>query len=107
MEKWFPWCNGEGCRAAKSVWWMAPRGVAEATAFDVVGYLRFATRRPCTAGKAEDPIDPQHVQIRVQGSVLTITGLRRAELTTKEAEYFHEEFSSGEFERNQGKVLTA
>jgi HSP20 family protein len=44
-------------------------------------------------------IDPKHVHISVQANVLTITGERKEELRTKEAEYFHEEFSYGEFER--------
>jgi HSP20 family protein len=44
-------------------------------------------------------IDPKHVHISVQNNILTITGERREELRTKEAEYFHEEFSYGEFER--------
>ncbi len=44
-------------------------------------------------------IDPKHVQISVQGNVLTVTGERKEELRTKEAEYYHEEFSYGEFER--------
>jgi len=49
----------------------------------------------CSSGqKAEHPIDPKHVQISVQGSVSSITFERRAELGTKEAEYFHEEFGS-------------
>lgn len=44
-------------------------------------------------------IDPKHVQINVQGNILTIAGERKEEVRTKEAEYFHEEFSYGEFER--------
>jgi HSP20 family protein len=44
-------------------------------------------------------IDPKHVHIAVQGNVLTITGERKEEQRTKEAAYFHEEFSYGEFER--------
>lgn len=44
-------------------------------------------------------IDPKHVQINVQGNILTISGERKEEVRTKEAEYFHEEFSYGEFER--------
>lgn len=44
-------------------------------------------------------IDPKHVQINVQGNMLTITGERKEEARTKEAEYYHEEFSYGEFER--------
>ena len=45
-------------------------------------------------------IDPKDVQISVQRNVLTITGQRREELRSKDAEYFHEEFSYGEFERS-------
>ncbi len=44
-------------------------------------------------------IDPKNVQINVQGNILTISGERKEEVRTKEAEYFHEEFSYGEFER--------
>jgi HSP20 family protein len=44
-------------------------------------------------------IDPKHVYVSVQNNVLTIIGERKEELRAKEAEYFHEEFSYGEFER--------
>ena len=44
-------------------------------------------------------IDPKKVQISVQGNMLTISGERKEEVRTKEAEYYHEEFSYGEFER--------
>jgi len=44
-------------------------------------------------------IDPKEVQINVQGNVLTITGERKVEKKTKEAEYFHEEFAYGKFAR--------
>ncbi len=44
-------------------------------------------------------INPKEVQISVQGNMLTITGERKEEVRTKEAEYYHEEFSYGEFER--------
>ncbi len=44
-------------------------------------------------------IDPKHVQINVQGNILTISGERKEEKKEKEAEYYHEEFSYGEFER--------
>jgi HSP20 family protein len=39
------------------------------------------------------------VQISVQGNVRDHAGERRAELRTIEAQYFHEEFSCGEFKR--------
>jgi len=58
----------------------------------------------CSSGqKAEDPIDPKHVQISVHGRVSSITFERRAELGTKEAEYFHEEFSSGGVRAESGE----
>jgi HSP20 family protein len=44
-------------------------------------------------------IDPKEVQIHVQGNLLTIAGERKLEKKTKEAEYFHEEFAYGKFER--------
>jgi HSP20 family protein len=44
-------------------------------------------------------IEPKEVQINVQGNLLTITGERKIEKRTKEAEYFHEEFAYGRFER--------
>jgi HSP20 family protein len=44
-------------------------------------------------------IDPKEVHVSVQGNVLTITGERIVEKKAKEAEYFHEEFTYGEFER--------
>jgi HSP20 family protein len=44
-------------------------------------------------------IDPKEVMINVQGNLLTITGERKIEKRTKEAEYFHEEFAYGKFER--------
>jgi HSP20 family protein len=44
-------------------------------------------------------IDPKEVQISVHGNLLTITGERKIEKRTKEAEYFHEEFAYGNFER--------
>jgi len=44
-------------------------------------------------------IDPKEVHISVYGNLLTITGERRIEKKTKEAEYYHEEFSYGKFER--------
>jgi HSP20 family protein len=44
-------------------------------------------------------IDPKEVQVSVEGNVLTITGERKVEKKTKEAEYFHEEFAYGKFER--------
>ena len=44
-------------------------------------------------------IEPKEVQISVQGNLLTITGERKIEKRTKEAEYFHEEFAYGKFER--------
>lgn len=44
-------------------------------------------------------IEPKEVQISVKGNLLTISGERRAETKTKDAEYFHEEFAYGEFER--------
>jgi len=45
-------------------------------------------------------IDPKEVQINVQGNLLTITGERKVEKKTKEAEYFHEEFAYGKFVRD-------
>jgi len=44
-------------------------------------------------------IDPKEVLINAQGNLLTITGERKVEKKTKEAEYFHEEFAYGKFER--------
>ncbi|MGC1416325.1 MAG: Hsp20/alpha crystallin family protein [Candidatus Acidiferrum sp.] len=44
-------------------------------------------------------IEPKEVQISVEGNLLTITGERKIEKRTKEAEYFHEEFAYGKFER--------
>ena len=44
-------------------------------------------------------IDPKEVHVSVEGNMLTITGERKVEKKTKEAEYFHEEFSYGKFER--------
>jgi len=44
-------------------------------------------------------IDPKEVQINVQGNLLTICGERKLERKAKEAEYFHEEFAYGKFER--------
>jgi len=44
-------------------------------------------------------IDPKEVQVSVEGNVLTIAGERKVEKKTKEAEYFHEEFAYGKFER--------
>ena len=44
-------------------------------------------------------IDPKEVQINVQGNLLTITGERKVEKKAKDAEYFHEEFAYGKFER--------
>ena len=44
-------------------------------------------------------IDPKEVHVSVEGNVLTITGERKAEKKVKEAEYYHEEFAYGEFER--------
>lgn len=44
-------------------------------------------------------IDPKEVQINAQGNFLTITGERKLEKKTKEAEYFHEELAYGKFER--------
>ena len=44
-------------------------------------------------------IEPKEVQIYVQGNVLTISGEKKLEKKAKEAEYFHEEFAYGKFER--------
>lgn len=44
-------------------------------------------------------INPKEVQISVQGNVLSIIGERKLEKETKDADYFHEEFSYGKFER--------
>jgi HSP20 family protein len=44
-------------------------------------------------------IEPKEVQIHVQGNLLTISGERKLEKRTKEADYFHEEFAYGKFER--------
>lgn len=44
-------------------------------------------------------IEPKEVQVNVQGNLLTITGERKYERKEKEAEYFHEEFAYGKFER--------
>jgi HSP20 family protein len=44
-------------------------------------------------------IDPKEVQISVLGNLLTINGERKIEKRTKEAEYYHEEFAYGNFER--------
>ncbi|MGB9463943.1 MAG: Hsp20/alpha crystallin family protein [Candidatus Acidiferrum sp.] len=44
-------------------------------------------------------IDPKEVHVSVEGNILTITGERKVEKKTKEAEYFHEEFAYGEFKR--------
>jgi len=44
-------------------------------------------------------IDPKEVHISVLGNMLSITGKRTVERKAKDAEYFHEEFSYGEFER--------
>jgi HSP20 family protein len=44
-------------------------------------------------------IDPKEVHISVVGNELAITGERRIEKRTKEAEYYHEEFAYGKFER--------
>jgi len=44
-------------------------------------------------------IDPKEVNVSVEGNLLTITGERKVEKKTKEAEYFHEEFAYGKFER--------
>ena len=44
-------------------------------------------------------IDPKEVHISVEANVLTITGERKIEKRTKEAEYYHEEFNYGKFER--------
>jgi HSP20 family protein len=44
-------------------------------------------------------IDPKEVQIHVQGNLLTIAGERKLEKRTKEADFFHEEFAYGKFER--------
>lgn len=44
-------------------------------------------------------IEPKEVQINLQGNLLTIYGERKLEKKTKEAEYFHQEFAYGKFER--------
>jgi HSP20 family protein len=44
-------------------------------------------------------IDPKEVQISVQGNLLMLIGERKLENVKKEAEYFHEEFAYGKFER--------
>jgi HSP20 family protein len=44
-------------------------------------------------------INPKEVQISLQGNLLTITGERKLEKETKEADYFHKEFAYGKFER--------
>jgi HSP20 family protein len=44
-------------------------------------------------------IDPKEVQITMQGNLLTVAGERKTEKTTKELDYFHEEFAYGKFER--------
>ena len=44
-------------------------------------------------------IDPKEVHVSVEGNMLTIIGERKVEKKTEEAEYFHEEFAYGKFER--------
>src|ERR1700751_2122741 len=44
-------------------------------------------------------IEPKEVQISVQGNLRTLVGERKLENLKKEAEYFHEEFTYGKFER--------
>lgn len=44
-------------------------------------------------------IEPKEVKINVEGNLLTIAGERKFEKKAKEAEYFHEEFAYGKFER--------
>ena len=44
-------------------------------------------------------IDLKEVHITVEGNLLNITGERKFEKRTKEAEYYHEEFAYGKFER--------
>lgn len=44
-------------------------------------------------------IEPKEVQIHVQGGLLTITGERKYNQTTKTPEIFHKELAYGKFER--------
>jgi HSP20 family protein len=44
-------------------------------------------------------IEPKEVQIHVQGNLLTITGERKYNRTSKEPELLHSEFAYGKFER--------
>jgi HSP20 family protein len=44
-------------------------------------------------------VDPEHVQIKVQGDVLTITGSRTAETEEESKNFMHREFRYGVFER--------
>jgi hypothetical protein len=72
---------------------MTPRGVTEVTDLEVVGAKKGGvegkgSRREVSCQSWEQADRPR-----------AITGERRAELRRKEAEYFHEEFSYGEFER--------
>lgn len=44
-------------------------------------------------------IEPREVQIHLQGNLLTITGERKYNVTTKDKELLHKEFAYGKFER--------